>query len=301
MIAARDGHRSVLERLAQNLQHVAREFGEFIEKQHAVVRQADFAGPRRSRSAAHHDRHRKWCGAARETAVRAAAPIRCATARRCCGSWWFRSPPETSAAAEYRPPFRQHGLARARRPDHQYIVPARSRYLEGAAGGRLAAHVAKIRRGCGSPARGRIRLGGSKLSGSCKQRHHFGQMPHAVTRSPRAPRPPPPHFRRARSDWESPGRARTPPPKARRAPAGSRHRATVRPSSMCWSRHFTAPMAPRIPMAIGRSKPAPSLRMFAGARLMVTRLVGICRNPEFISADLMRCGSPGPPGRACRP
>ena len=36
----------------------------------------------------------------------------------------------------------------------------------------------------------------------------------------------------------------------------------------------TAPIAPRMPMAIGRSKPAPSLRTLAGARLMVTRLLG---------------------------
>ena len=46
MAAARDADRPVLERLAQDLQHVARKLGEFIEKQQAVVRQADFAGTR---------------------------------------------------------------------------------------------------------------------------------------------------------------------------------------------------------------------------------------------------------------
>jgi hypothetical protein len=33
-------------------------------------------------------------------------------------------------------------------------------------------------------------------------------------------------------------------------------------------------MAPRIATAIGRSKPAPSLRTLAGARLIVTDLLG---------------------------
>jgi hypothetical protein len=47
------------------------------------------------------------------------------------------------------------------------------------------------------------------------------------------------------------------------------------------------PIAPRIPMAIGRSNPAPSLRRFAGARLIVTALFGY-PNPEFSSADLIR-------------
>src|ERR1017187_6690662 len=40
------------------------------------------------------------------------------------------------------------------------------------------------------------------------------------------------------------------------------------PMKMCRSRALTTPMAPRIPMATGRSKPAPSLRTLAEARLM---------------------------------
>lgn len=45
--------------------------------------------------------------------------------------------------------------------------------------------------------------------------------------------------------------------------------------------------APRIPSAIGRSNPAPSFLMLAGARLIVTLLFGY-PNPEFISALLIR-------------
>ena len=41
---ARDGDFAVFQRLAKHFQHVAAEFGQFVEEQHAVVSQADFAG-----------------------------------------------------------------------------------------------------------------------------------------------------------------------------------------------------------------------------------------------------------------
>lgn len=43
---------------------------------------------------------------------------------------------------------------------------------------------------------------------------------------------------------------------------------------MYCSAGFTMPIAPRMPMAIGRSNPAPSFFTFAGAKLMVTLLLG---------------------------
>jgi len=46
------------------------------------------------------------------------------------------------------------------------------------------------------------------------------------------------------------------------------------PTSRCWSAGLASPIAPRIPMAIGKSNPTPSLRTLAGARLMVTALLG---------------------------
>ena len=48
------------------------------------------------------------------------------------------------------------------------------------------------------------------------------------------------------------------------------------------------PIAARIPTAIGRSKPDPSLRRSAGARLTTTFLPDI-RSPEFSNAARMRC------------
>ena len=40
----RDRDRAVFQRLAQHFERAAVELGQFVEKQHAVVRQADFAG-----------------------------------------------------------------------------------------------------------------------------------------------------------------------------------------------------------------------------------------------------------------
>ena len=42
--ARRDRHRAVFQRLAQHFQRAAIELGQLVEKQHAVVRQADLAG-----------------------------------------------------------------------------------------------------------------------------------------------------------------------------------------------------------------------------------------------------------------
>ena len=44
-IDARDGNGTIFERLPQGFQSGAAEFGKFVEKQYAVVRQRNFAGP----------------------------------------------------------------------------------------------------------------------------------------------------------------------------------------------------------------------------------------------------------------
>ena len=46
-LRARDGDHFVFERLAHHLQRLLRKFGKFVEKQHAPVRQRDFAGARK--------------------------------------------------------------------------------------------------------------------------------------------------------------------------------------------------------------------------------------------------------------
>ena len=49
----------------------------------------------------------------------------------------------------------------------------------------------------------------------------------------------------------------------------------------------SAPYAPRMPMAMGRSKPEPSFLMSAGARLMVMRVGGMSK-PELRMAERTR-------------
>ena len=44
-------------------------------------------------------------------------------------------------------PLDEHGLPRPRRPDHQDVVSAGAGDLEGALGGRLAAHILEVREG----------------------------------------------------------------------------------------------------------------------------------------------------------
>ena len=103
MFDSRNGHRPILQRLAQHLQHVARELGQLVEKQHAVVRQADFARPRHAGAAA--DQAGVGDGVVRRAERPLVQQSRAGRQQspRCCGSWWSRSPLQTSAAAECRP------------------------------------------------------------------------------------------------------------------------------------------------------------------------------------------------------
>ena len=65
------------------------------------------------------------------------------------------------------------------------------------------------------------------------------------------------------------------------SPSSPTSRKSLR-SLMC-----SAPYAPRIPIAIGRSNPDPSFFRSAGARLIVIRVGGISK-PEFLIADRTR-------------
>ena len=57
-VGARDADRPGLERLAQRIEHRALEFGQFVEEQHAEMRQADLARPH-AQPAADQRRHRR--------------------------------------------------------------------------------------------------------------------------------------------------------------------------------------------------------------------------------------------------
>ena len=59
----RDGDLAVFERLAQAFERRGAKLGELVEEQHAEVRQADLAGPRRAAAADEAAAEMVWCGA----------------------------------------------------------------------------------------------------------------------------------------------------------------------------------------------------------------------------------------------
>ena len=46
VVGPRDHHLAGLHRLAQGIEHLGRELGQFVEEQHAAMGQRDLAGPR---------------------------------------------------------------------------------------------------------------------------------------------------------------------------------------------------------------------------------------------------------------
>jgi hypothetical protein len=64
-LRAADGDDLILRRLAQHLQAMLPKFRHLIQEEHALVRQADFAGPR-PLSAADEAGRARWCGARNE-------------------------------------------------------------------------------------------------------------------------------------------------------------------------------------------------------------------------------------------
>ena len=93
-----DDHHAVLERLAQRLEHRPGELGQLVEEEHAVVREAGLAGPRRvapppTIAAA----EAEWCGARNGGTRISPAPAR--ARRRPSGSASPRAPRRRRAAA----------------------------------------------------------------------------------------------------------------------------------------------------------------------------------------------------------
>ena len=131
---AGDRHRAVFERLAQRLERPTVELRHLVEEQHAVVREADLAGPR-ERAAADERRRPRSCDGARGTGARRAAPGPGAAGRRPSEST------STSSASSKVSGGRIPGTRRASivlpapgRPDQQHVVAAGRSDLERALG-----------------------------------------------------------------------------------------------------------------------------------------------------------------------
>ncbi len=191
-----------------------------------------------------------------------------------------------------RQAFGQHRLARSRRSHHQHIVAARCGDFERPLGSGLAAHIAEIKR----IGRGYFRTAPQARSPNVRrelirvvqERDHLES--NAACR--RRARPSATAASAALSAGTS--RLRIFCRRAHAAIDSAPRTGRMAPSSESSPRQevlvrlgATVPIAPRIPNAMGKSNPAPSFRTLAGARLMVTHLLGY-PNPELISADLMR-------------
>ena len=145
---ARDADAAFLERLAQHFERTPAELGHLVEEQHAVVREADLAGPRNLPAADERD--------VRDRVVRRAerALAQQRRARRRAGRRPSESTSTSSASSNVSggriaaDPPRHHRLAGAGRTDHQHVVPAGGRNLQRAPRQRLARARRRSRRRC---------------------------------------------------------------------------------------------------------------------------------------------------------
>src|SRR6266545_99394 len=140
---AGDDYAAVLERLAQGFEHALRELGQLVEEEHPQVREACLA---RMRHAAPADQSRARGGMVRSAEGPLAhepmarreqaghAPHR-GDLDRLLESEGGQDGPKTA---------RQHGLARSWRAQHEQVVAAGRRDLEGALGPEMAPHICEI-------------------------------------------------------------------------------------------------------------------------------------------------------------
>ena len=139
----RDANSTVFERLAHDLQNVAREFGEFIEKQNAIMSERNFARPRDG-AAANETRVRDGVMRRAERAQPDQSGARVEHARHAVNLGGLKRFFKCKRRQDGRHAFRQHRFSRSWRPDHQNVVAAGACDFEGALGGLLAANVFEI-------------------------------------------------------------------------------------------------------------------------------------------------------------
>ena len=161
-----------LDRLAQYLEDAAVELGQFVEKQHAVMGQGDFAGSRYRTAANQGYRRSRMVRRAEGSAhpvVDAAAESghRAHRGQFQCFVFGELGQDAGQTAGE-------HGLAGSRRTDHEQVVRAGCGDFQRAPGQRLAAHFAEVRAVAGGgTALGA--LGDGQFAASAQVRAHFEQ------------------------------------------------------------------------------------------------------------------------------
>ena len=134
---------AVFERLAQDFEDVARELGELVEEEHAVVREADLAGARDHAAA---DEAGVGDGVVRraEGALRDEALVRVEDAGDGVDLGGLERLFEAQRREDRGQALGEHRLAGAGRADHEDVVAAGGGDLERALGDVLAADVAEV-------------------------------------------------------------------------------------------------------------------------------------------------------------
>jgi len=136
-----DRHASILERLAQRLQRVARELGELVEEQHAMICEHGLADAIGTGAADEARRAGRVVRSAQRT-------LACEAARGDSGDAVNPRHIDRLGSAQRRQdradPLREHRLADPRRSAEQAVVAARCSREERADGVILSAHVAQV-------------------------------------------------------------------------------------------------------------------------------------------------------------
>ena len=142
VVGAGDRHLAVLKRLPQRVQHARVELGQFVEEQHALVRQRNLAGLGANAAAG----QRRHAGGMMRAAERPLGGERAAFDLAGDGSDHrdFKEFRWRQRRQDRGQPRRQHGFAGAGRADHQEVVAAGRGDLERALGALLALDVAQV-------------------------------------------------------------------------------------------------------------------------------------------------------------
>ena len=140
---AGDAYRAIFQRLAHNLEDVAGEFRQLVQKEHAVVSEGNFAGPRNHAAA---DQAGVGDGvvrrAKRPRAHQAGGGIE--HTRDAVNFGGLQCLFESKGRKDRRHALGQHGFAGAGRADHQNVVTAGRGHFQRALGGLLSAHIFEV-------------------------------------------------------------------------------------------------------------------------------------------------------------
>jgi hypothetical protein len=170
-----NGNDTVLERLAQRLEHRAGEFRELVEKEHAAMRKGDFTGTW-TRPTAHDRRSRGSVVGSAKGRHRHEGPVRREQARNGVDAGHLESFLPRERRKDPRQAPSEHRLSGAGRTREQQVVRAGRSNLERPTSSFLAAHVRQVEAWRSCELVVRQRLEGRHVDLAAEVRDNFGQV-----------------------------------------------------------------------------------------------------------------------------